>query len=135
LSAEYRMGQFGFGADVMAGSDYGVTADLKATTTIALSEKMNLSGEVLATYADTGHMQRYFGVTGAQAAASGLGAYAAGSGIKSAGVGITVSYDCTEATSVLMGARYSRLAGDAGDSPITREASQASAFVGLSTRF
>jgi MipA family protein len=135
LSAEYRMGQFGFGADVMAGSEYGVTADLKATTTIAVSDKVNLSGEILATYADQSHMQRYFGVTTAQSAASGLDGFAAGSGMKSAGVGITVSYDCTEATSVMVGARYSKLAGDAAESPITRDASQASAFVGLSTRF
>lgn len=135
LSAEYMMGQIGIGADILAGADYGVTADLKVFSTVALSDRISLGGDIGATYADTGHMQQYFGVTAAQSAASGLAEYGAGSGIKSGGVGVTFSYACTEATSVMLGARYDRLMGDAADSSISRDASQTSAFVGLSTNF
>jgi MipA family protein len=135
LSAEYQMGQIGFGADVLAGSDYGVTAEFKVSTTVALSDRLSLGGDIGATYADAGHMQRYFGVTAAQSAASGRAEFETGSGIKSGGVGITFSYACTEATAVMLGARYDRLMGDAADSSITRDASQTSAFLGLSTNF
>jgi MipA family protein len=135
VSAEYRVGQISFGADLMAGDDYGVTADLKLATGFEISDRITLGGEVGVTYADVTHAQRYFGVTAAQSAASGKAVYAAGSGLKSAGVGLSASFAMTEATSVEFGAHYDELMGDAADSPITRDKAQASAFLGVSTRF
>jgi MipA family protein len=135
LSGEYRLGQVSFGADILAGQDYGATADLKVSTGFQVSDRVTIGAEASATYADNSHMQRYFGVTATQSAASGKAAYSAGSGIKSAGVGVLVSFAVTEATSIDFGARYARLMGDAGDSPITKDKAQPSAFLGVSTRF
>lgn len=135
LSGEYRAGQIAFGADVVAGEDYGVTADFKVSTGVECTDRITLGGEISATYADDSHMQRYFGVTAAQSAASGKSVYGAGSGFKSAGIGVSASYAVTEWAAIQVGANYDRLMGDAGRSPITRDKGQASAFIGLSTQF
>jgi MipA family protein len=135
LSGEYRAGQIGFAADVVAGEDYGVTADLKVTAGFDLSDRISLGSEISATYADTSHMQRYFGVTAVQSAASGKAVYDAGSGFKSTGIGVSASFAVTDRAAIRVGAGYDRLIGDAGRSPITRDKGQASAFLGLSTQF
>jgi MipA family protein len=135
VSGEYRIGQISFGADLTGGKDYGVTADFKVSTGVECTDRITLGAEISATYADTTHMQRYFGVTSAQSAASGLAGYGAGSGIKSAGVGVTVNFAVTEATGITFGARYDKLMGDAADSPITRDTAQPSAFLGVSVQF
>ncbi len=134
ISGEYRMGQFSFGADLTAGKDYGVTADFKVGTGVECTDRITLGGEISATYADDSHMQRYFGVTAAQVA-PGRGVYSAGSGIKSASIGMSVNYAMTDSTSINFGARYDKLMGDAADSTLTRDKSQTSAFLGLSTQF
>jgi MipA family protein len=135
LSAEYRLSQVSFGADLKAGDDYGVTADLKLATMIEISDRVTLGGDIGAIYADGTHAQRYFGVTTAQSAASGKSVYGAGAGFKSAGIGLNVSFAMTEATAVTLGARYDELLGDAADSPITQDKAQASTFLGISARF
>jgi outer membrane scaffolding protein for murein synthesis (MipA/OmpV family) len=135
LSAEFRMGQITLATDVTAGADYGMTAEFKVASEIVLSDRISLGGDLHATYADESHMQRYFGVTAAQSAASGLATYAAGTGVKSAGLGVTVSYSLTPSTGIALGAQYDRLMEDAAASPITRDEAQTSAFLGISTNF
>ncbi|WP_309665189.1 MipA/OmpV family protein [Tabrizicola sp.] len=135
VSGEYRIGQISFGAELKGGQDYGATVDFKVSTGVECTDRITLGGEISATYADDSHMQRYFGVTAAQSAASGKAVYGAGSGIKSAGVGVSVSFAVTQATSIDFGARYDRLMGDAGNSPITQDKGQTSAFLGVSTQF
>jgi MipA family protein len=134
-AATYSMGLVSLDAEVTAGADYGTTAKLGVSAFTNCTEKFTIGGELAATYGDGQHMQRYFGVTAAQSASSGNAAYSAGSGLKSVGVGVNASYALTEATSVDFGAKRERLMGDAADSPITPDADQTIAFVGLSARF
>jgi MipA family protein len=135
VAATYTMGMVSLEAEVAGGADYGTTAKLALSAGTKCTERFTIGGELAATYADGQHMQRYFGVTSAQSASSGNAAYAAGSGLKSVGIGLNASYALTEATSVAFGARRDRLMGDAADSPITLDADQTIAFLGLSTRF
>jgi MipA family protein len=135
LSTEYRMGTMVFGAEVTGGEDFGTTAKLSVSTGVECTDRITLGGEINATYADGEHMQRYFGVTAAQSAGSGKAAYSAGSGLKSVGVSLGANIALTEATSIEFGAEHLRLMEDAKNSPITLEAGQTFAFLGVSTRF
>lgn len=135
VSGEYRVGQISFGADLTGGQDYGATVDFKVSTGVECTDRITIGGEISATYADSTNMQRYFGVTAAQSVASGKAVYGAGAGIKSAGIGLTATFAMTDATAILFGARYDKLMGDAGRSPVTRDSAQVSAFLGVSTQF
>ncbi len=135
LSTEYRMGQIAFGAEVTGGADYGTTAKIAVSTGVECTDRITLGGEINATYADGQHMQRYFGVSGAQSGASGKAIYSADSGLKSVGISLGASIKLTEATSIEFGAEHQRLMEDAKNSPITLEAGQTFAFLGVSARF
>ncbi len=63
----------------------------------------------------------YFGVTAADAARSGLAAYDPAGGIRDAGVTVFASYAVSERLSVDAIAGYSRLVGDAAQSPLVKE--------------
>lgn len=89
-------------------------------------------------FADDEYMDTYFGVTAAQAAASGLAPFSAGAGFKSVGVIAETRYRLTEDLSLRGKASYHRLIGDAADSPIVAQAGSEDQFmagVGLSYRF
>lgn len=79
----------------------------------------------------------YFGVTGAEAAASGLPAFAAGGGVLGAGVGLVANYDLGGDWGIEGAVAYQRLLNDAADSPITLQGSedQFSARIGVTRVF
>jgi len=85
------------------------------------------------------YMDTYFGVTAAEAAASGgrLSAYDPGSGITKVGVSARASYNLTDRTRLHFRAGYDRLVGDAADSPLADVGSkdQFSIGAGVSYRF
>jgi outer membrane scaffolding protein for murein synthesis (MipA/OmpV family) len=90
-----------------------------------------------ATWASEDFMSTYFGVTPAEAAASGgaLTAYSAGAGFESAGVTARVSYGITDRTTVHLQGEWERLIGDAADSPIVGDDNQFSIGIGLTRKF
>jgi MipA family protein len=135
LTADYRMGQFGLGAEVTGGADYGTTAKFSLSTGVECTDRITVGGEINATYADGQHMQQYFGVSGAQAGASGKAAYSAGSGLKSVGISMGATYALTDTMSIEIGAEHQQLLEDAKNSPITLDASQTFAFLGVSAHF
>lgn len=71
---------------------------------------------------DDSFTSSYFGVTGAQARASGLPAYEASGGLYSYGIGATaiIPIDRENRWTVVAFAGYDRLAGDAADSPLVQ---------------
>ena len=135
LNAEFHMGTLTMGAEITGGADYGATAKLALSTGVECTDRISVGGEVAVTYADGKHMQRYFGVTGEQSAASGKAVYSAGSGLKSASVTLTANYALTDRTGVTLGVEQQRLLDDAADSPIARDADQTFAFLGVSAHF
>ena len=92
-----------------------------------------------AEFATDDFLDTYFGVTAAEAAASGgrLTAYDPGSGFTSVGLEGKVTYAWTDRVHVHLEGGYERLVGDAADSPIVNRGSenQFTAGVGLSYRF
>lgn len=85
-----------------------------------LSPNVTFSAHTGATYADDEYMDAYFGVTAAQAArsAAGLNAFNAEAGIKDIHFGIGTTIALGPRWSLGLKGRYSRLLGDAADSPV-----------------
>lgn len=127
---ELRQGFNGFSGQV---ADFGI--DFIAEPT----ENLKLVLGPRATWASKGYMDTYFGVTGAEAAASGgnLWAYDADSGFRSVGLAARASYGLTDDWTFHIQGGYDRLVGDAGDSPITKRGddNQFSVGAGFSYRF
>lgn len=85
------------------------------------------------------YMETYFGVTPAEAAASGgrLSAYSPSAGVTSVGVAVEANYAYTEKSTLHLNAGWDRFVGDAADSPIVNGGSenQFSIGAGVSYRF
>jgi outer membrane scaffolding protein for murein synthesis (MipA/OmpV family) len=83
-------------------------------------------------------MDSFFGIDGAQSAASGLEPFEAEAGLKDVGLSLRLNYGLTERWSILASGEYRRLLGDAADSPIVADegsADQLQSFVALGYRF
>ncbi|NNE57425.1 MAG: MipA/OmpV family protein [Hellea sp.] len=73
-------------------------------------------------FADRNYTQSYFGITPAQALATGLPAYEAGGGITSYGLGGNLLLPLTrDGLGMVVFGGYERLSGDAADSPLVLE--------------
>ena len=88
-----------------------------------------------ATWADGDYMESYFGVNPAQSSASGHPRYDAEAGLKSVDFAVGVIYPFAGNWAVNAQVGYSRLSGDAKDSPIVRDAGRFSGGLFLSYRF
>jgi outer membrane scaffolding protein for murein synthesis (MipA/OmpV family) len=108
-----------------------------AETTTDLAPGLSVSSTLGAVYADNDFMDSYFSVTPAQSAASvaGLNAYDAEAGIKSVFLGLTSDVPLSEVWMLKLSGRYSRLVGDAADSPIVESENQFYAGFGITYRF
>jgi MipA family protein len=74
--------------------------------------------DVSASYMSGQYADDMFGITAAGAAASGLAAYNPDAGFRDVSAGIVMDYKMTENLSTYVIGRYTRLVGDAADSPI-----------------
>lgn len=140
----YRMGPVGVGLQVardLGGDRDGLSATVEAEYAIRLfGDRARLSLSPHVTWADDNYMSSSFGITAAQSARSvhHLARYDAGAGFKNAGLSIGVSYAVTDSIQAVSRLGYTRMLGDAADSPlVTQEGSadQLSALVGLSYRW
>jgi len=109
------------------------------TYSTPLSHKAFVSISGAADYAGRGFAQRYYGVTPAGAAASGLAAYMPGKGWEdwnaSALVDIALTGDLTHGVQLMAGGTYTRLLGDFAASPVVRNRNQWIGAVGLAYTF
>ena len=90
-----------------------------------------------ATYADDEYMNAYFGVTSAQEGSSvaGLQAFDASSGIKDVYASIASRIELHERWQLNLKGQYTRLVGDAADSPVIETEDQLSGSAGIVYRF
>lgn len=141
LGANYQYQDFGIslamshdatgdreGTVVKAGLNYSFKVGLPRT-------KLTLGTDM--TWADDDYMGNTFGISAAQSASSrrGFGAFDASSGIKDVGVSAKLTHRWDENIGILGQVGYSRLLGDAADSPIVDQdgdAGQFSALIGIS---
>lgn len=132
---------FEISAELMAdvsGVHEGVIGKVRAGYWIAPRERLRVGIETEVGFATDDYMNTYFGVSEAGSARSGLAAYTAEGGVKDIGVQATMTYQLTERWGLVGRASYTRLLGDAADSPIVKDEGSADQFrggVGLSFKF
>lgn len=86
-------------------------------------------------WVDDNYAEGYFGVSSAQSTRSGLARYTAESGFKSVDAEIGFLYPVNDKWSVMTSVEYSRLIGDAADSPIVKKENQFSGGMFLQYSF
>jgi MipA family protein len=140
----YEVGSMNLGLELardLSGDREGLTATAEAEYGVGLfDDKVRLSVTPHVTWADDNYMGNSFGITAAQAARSarGYARYDAEAGIKDTGIALGLGYAVSDQIYLMGRVDYSRLLGDAADSPLVdREgkADQLSALVGLSYRW
>jgi len=99
----------------------GLLIDVGAGVTAPLSPAWRVGAGVAATWANAEYTQSYFGVDAAQSARSGLGLYQASAGVRDVRVSVSATYAISPRASATAGLSFSRLQGDAANSPIVRD--------------
>jgi len=101
------------------GGHEGYVGEIGADFFMYPADRLSLSVGPRVSFADAEYMNTYFGVSGAEANASGLSAFDAGAGIKSVGAEAGARYEIAADWAIEGTAAYSRLTGDAASSPVT----------------
>jgi MipA family protein len=138
--AGYRAGAWFFSASYhqqVTGEDTGGLVRLAIDHTWRLGPAATLVTSIGTAYASSDYMQTYFGVTAAQSAASlaGLPQYDPSAGFKDVSVGATATIALDPRWTLYLTGRYSRLIGDAADSPVIETENAFFGGAGLSYKF
>lgn len=139
----YEAGPVNFGLEIardLTGDRNGLAATAKAEYGIQLLDDVRLNIGPHLTWADDEYMSNTFGISAAQAARSrrGLARYDAGAGLKDVGIDLGIGYMLTDSIYLMGQVGYSRLLGDAADSPLVSSegrADQFSAMLGVTYRW
>jgi outer membrane protein len=103
------------------GGHQGQVADLSADLVFKAMPKLTVSGGPRLTLASAAATSPYFSIKAAQSAGSGLPLYNAGGGLRSYGAGAQARYEWSPQWASTVFIEYSRLAGDAANSPLVRQ--------------
>lgn len=120
----------------VTGDHTGGVLRLGSDAIFELQRGIRITATAGMSYAGDDYMQHYFSVTPGQAAVSvaRLAAFDASSGIKDVYIGLQGAVPLSEQWTFRFGAKYTRLVGDAADSPVVETADQFSGSLGLSYR-
>lgn len=136
LLGEYSFGPVDVSGKLSKGnSDYGATATIDVGTRFTITNDIMLMTSAGLTWADTDHMNTFFGVSSAQSTRSGYSRYQAKSGVKSVGVNAGAFYTVTKEVDIALMLSIDKLLGDAADSPITKKDFQPSLFLMTTYKF
>ena len=108
----------------------GGLLNLGATYKLYNANFVSVNLNASAKFANSSYMQSYFGVTPAQAAASGLAAHQPTAGLATAQVGLTGGFPISREIYIISSVSVQRLMGDAASSPLAKRKTQPSAFIG-----
>ncbi len=126
-----------FSKQVSGQSDSGFLAKVGAGYDFDITDRLSSRIYAAGTYASEDYMDQYFSVTAAQSAASvaGYPVFNASAGFKNVGINGSLKFAATENLSLRARVGYSRIVGDAADSPISVSDDQFSGGLGLIYRF
>lgn len=113
------------------GGHEGVTGEFGAEYRIDYSDRLTMWAGLEAGYGNEDYNQTYFGVTPAEAGRTNYDVYEPGGGINSAAAKLEARYDLTPNTAVMGEVKFSRVIGDAADSPIVLDENQPSVRLGI----
>jgi len=139
--AGYRVGPWFLSASyhhqVTGDDDTGGLLRLAIDHTWRLAPGAKLVTSVATAYASSDYMHTYFGVSAAQSAASlaGLPQFDPSAGFKDVSVGATATIELDPRWTLYLTGRYSRLIGDAADSPVIETENGFFGGAGLSYKF
>jgi outer membrane scaffolding protein for murein synthesis (MipA/OmpV family) len=123
-------------AQDVAGGHGGALAELEGSYGLPFGQKSSLAFSLSTTFADSDYMDAYFSVDPDNARRSGLSPFQADAGLKDVGVGMLYSRALQGSWGLNGTFRYSRLLGDAADSPLVAEEGDADQiFFGLMTNY
>jgi len=111
-------------ADAHDGSLVGVTAGYTFPM-----DRWRLSLSAFTTYASDDYMSTYFGVSQADADRSGLKPYKADAGFKDVGATVVSTYRLGQRWGLVAAVRYTKLVGDAADSPLVEDVGDDNQFL------
>jgi len=132
----YRAGPFAASISYhhqATGDDTGGLIRFGVEHTQRLSPALKITTSVGTNYASEDYMTSFFGVSVAQSGF--LPVYNASAGFKDVHAGVTASLDLNDRWTFMLIGRYSRLIGDAADSPVIETENQFYGGLGLSYKF
>lgn len=132
----YRMGNTFLSASYhrqVSGDDTGGVVRLMAEQTMRLDQRTTLVASIGTNIADKDYMQTYFGVTAAQSGP--LPVYATSAGFKDVFGGLKATFQLDRQWTLTLMGQYSRLVGDAANSPIIDTSNQFTGGAGLTYKF
>ncbi|SEH19130.1 outer membrane protein [Sphingopyxis sp. YR583] len=118
----------------ISGGTEGIVADASLSYPLALSTRLTVTPTLGATWADRKHNDGYFGITAAEALASGLPAFTAGSGFKDVSAALTTSYRLSDRLTLSATGSVTSLLGAVKDSPLVMKQTQPFGILTLSYR-
>jgi len=139
--AGYRVGPWfasvSYHQQVTGDEDTGGLVRFAVDNTLRLNPSTKLVTSIGTSYASSDYMQSFFGVSAAQAATSvaGLPRFNASAGFKDVSIGTTASIDLDRRWTLYLTGSYTRLIGDAADSPVIETENAFFGGVGLSYKF
>ncbi len=108
----------------------GFLGTMRGVYSTQLSSSWRLDTSIEGTWASSDYMDAYFSIDASNAARSGLKQYNADAGFKDVAFGGTLTYRFAERWSISGLATYTRLVGDAADSPVVKDAGDENQFFG-----
>jgi outer membrane protein len=118
--------------------DGGATVNLSVGYGMPVAQNLRLRANLDTAWASTAYMSTYYGIDAKQSANSGIAQYAAGSGFKQVGASLSADYAISQEWGGFASLRYTRLIGNAADSPIVAalgSRDQVATTVGIKYRF
>jgi MipA family protein len=112
------------------GGHEGATAGGSLSLISPITDSLTLISSLSTTYMSGNYADSYFDVSAIGSAASGLPVYDADAGFRDVGVTFIANYELNENWSVNGIGSFSRLIGDAADSPIVAERGSSNQFLG-----
>jgi MipA family protein len=112
------------------GGHEGATIGASVGLVSPVTDSLTLISSLSATYMSGNYADSYFDVSAAGSAASGLSVYDADNGFRDVGITFVANYELNENWSVNGVSSFSRLIGDAADSPIVAERGSQNQFLG-----
>ena len=124
-------------AQKVSGDDEGYQIRFGINGELPVSDRLKLMARIGANYADDEYMQTYFGISATQSANSVamLPIYEADAGFKDVYLQLSARLDVTDRITVMPRIKYSKLLGDAADSPLIETEDQLSGSLGITYRF
>ena len=122
----------------VSNGDGGATVNLSVGYGMPVAQNLRLRANLDTAWASTAYMNTFYGIDATQSANSGIAQYAAGSGFKQVGASLSADYAISREWGGFASLRYTRLIGDAADSPIVAalgSRDQVATTVGIKYRF